>query len=250
MKKNNYIYLYNDNFLSLLTLIKTLWQNKIIPANIKNSNYQQNLFDEVINLSLKEDDQLIKDIQKYLSKEILKTMFYVYLSENPQKELILFYFFGYSVKYKNKVFYYRNITVIDKVLKICKYVSNESHKLKGFVRFRELQNKVLYAEIAPSNNVLILLSQHFKNRLKNEFWIIKDVNRGILSIYDKKEFYLVSEENVNIATLNSTKEELVEELWQSFYKTIGIKERKNDRCRLNFMPKKYWKYILEVSDEL
>ena len=37
--------------------------------------------------------------------------------------------------------------------------------------------------------------------------------------------------------------------WKDFYKTIGIKERKNDRCRMNFMPKKYWKYILEMSDE-
>ena len=42
----------------------------------------------------------------------------------------------------------------------------------------------------------------------------------------------------------------IEDLWKSFYNTIGIKERKNDRCRMNFMPKKYWKYILEVSDEI
>ena len=34
-------------------------------------------------------------------------------------------------------------------------------------RFIELKNKVLYATIEPTNNVLELLSNHFKNRLKN-----------------------------------------------------------------------------------
>ena len=37
-------------------------------------------------------------------------------------------------------------------------------------------------------------------------------------------------------------------MWKTFYNTIGIEERKNNRCRMNFMPKKYWKYILEVGD--
>ena len=42
----------------------------------------------------------------------------------------------------------------------------------------------------------------------------------------------------------------IEELWKDFYKIIGINERKNDRCRMNFMPKKYWKYMIEMSDEI
>ena len=113
------------------------------------------------------------------------------------------------------------------------------------------KNNILYAEIAPENNVLILLSKHFKERLKNEYWIIKDTKREILSIYDKNNFYLVNTSDFNIKELVlSDEEETFENLWKTFYKTIGIKERKNDRCRMNFMPKKYWKYILEVSDEL
>ena len=48
----------------------------------------------------------------------------------------------------------------------------------------------------------------------------------------------------------SEEEKEMESLWKVFYKTIGIDARRNDRCRRNFMPKKYWKYILEVEDEL
>ena len=54
--------------------------------------------------------------------------------------------------------------------------------------------------------------------------------------------------DINIKNLDIKTDEM-EDLWKSFYNTIGIKGRKNDRCRMNFMPKKYWKYILEVENE-
>ena len=76
-------------------------------------------------------------------------------------------------------------------------------------------------------------------------WIIKDVNRKILSVYDKNEFYIVDESEFKLLNFTlSDNEESIQNMWKSFYNTIGIKERKNDRCRMNFMPKKYWKYIL------
>lgn len=34
-----------------------------------------------------------------------------------------------------------------------------------------------------------------------------------------------------------------------FFKTIGINERKNKKVQINFMPKKYWEYIIEMEDE-
>ena len=40
-----------------------------------------------------------------------------------------------------------------------------------------------------------------------------------------------------------------QELWKSFFKTIGINERKNKKVQINFMPKKYWEYIIEMEDE-
>ena len=61
-----------------------------------------------------------------------------------------------------------------------------------------------------------------------------------------KNIYILG--GINIKDLDIKTDE-IEDLWKSFYNTIGIKERKNDRCRMNFMPKKYWKYILEVENE-
>ena len=172
-------------------------------------------------------------------------------SEEENKELILYYFFLNSLKYRRNIIYHRNLKCVSEVLRISSYVMHEAHKMKGFLRFKELEKNILYAEMEPTNDILFLISCHFTKRLKNEFWIIKDNRRKILSIYDKKHFIIVKDEEFQLSIIReSNNEKDIEALWKTFYKTISIKERKNDRCRRNFMPKKYWKYITEVKEEL
>ena len=243
---SNKIYLYYGTFSTLMDLITQLLAFKTKPLNICNqNNYLPSLLDETIELKL--DNNF--DISKIkVTKNILKTIYYVYLSTDEHKELIIYYFLLNGLKYQDKIFTMRNLKCVNSTLKIAKYVSNENHKLKGFLRFQELENHILYAEISPTNNVLELLSIHFMKRLKNEYWIIKDVGRNMYSIYDKKKYYIIADENINLKTLGAIeKEKEVENLWVTFFNTIGIKERKNNRCQMNFMPKKYWKYIIEME---
>ena len=243
---NNKIYLYDGNFSTLMDLITKLLAFKTKPLNICAKNeYQPSLLDETIELEL-DNNFNINKIQ--ISKNIIKTIYYIYLSNNQNKELIIYYFLLNALKYQDKIFTMRNLKCVDASLKISKYVSNENHKLKGFLRFQELENHILYAEISPTNNVLELLSIHFMKRLKNEYWIIKDVGRNTYSFYDKQKYYIIADENINLKTLGAIeKEKEVENLWVTFFNTIGIKERKNTRCQMNFMPKKYWKYIIEME---
>lgn len=249
--KNQNIFIYNDTFTSLLNLVKILMKKRIIPFNIKSTNYSPNLLDKIINIEVTDDESIIKEIIDKVGNKIFNTIYYIFLSNDENKEIIIYYFLAHSLKYKNKIFYMRNLKSVNKALQISKYVSHECHKFKGFLRFKELENKILYAEIAPESDITFLLSKHFKERLKNEYWIIKDTKRGIISLYDKNNFYITDDKNFTLLTTKlSSKELTIEDMWKSFYKTIGIEERKNDRCRMNFMPKKYWKYIIEMSDEL
>ena len=241
-----YIYLYDGTFKSLLDLINKLINLNILPIDIKSKeNFQANLLDEAVELEL--DNNF--DFRKInVSKNVIKTIYYVYLSTDKHKELIIYYFLVNALKYQDKIFNMRNLKCVNSALKIAKYVSNEAHKLKGFTRFKEINNQVLYATINPTNNCLELLSIHFAKRLKNEYWLIKDVNRNMYSIYDKKKYYIVSEKNINLKDIEIKKEEEeIENLWLTFFKTIGIKERENKRCQMNFMPKKYWKYMIEME---
>ena len=61
----------------------------------------------------------------------------------------------------------------------------------------------------------------------------------------------LNDEDIKELNLNINDNELeIESLWKSFFNTIGIKERKNYKTQRNFMPKRYWKYMIEMEDKL
>ena len=71
----NKVYVYDGTFLGLLTLIKYLLSSKIKPYNIVTSDYQENLFLEVINPHLKvmnnNNNIQEENVPKYNEKSIL-----------------------------------------------------------------------------------------------------------------------------------------------------------------------------------
>ena len=123
----NNIYIYNDTFISLLNLIDLLIQNNITPQNIKNTKYNPTLFDNLINLDIKYDENILEKIDKI----ILKYMYDVFISNNEFKELIIYYFYKNYLKYGLKVLNMYNLKCVLKTRKISKYVRNEVHKYKS-----------------------------------------------------------------------------------------------------------------------
>lgn len=246
----NKTYIYEGTFSSLLALIYSLLVSKIEVGDIKSSKtYLPNLLDEPVILkidNIKEKEKLLKE---RLTPEIVHTIYYAYLSDSPIKEILIYNFIKNSLIYKNQIFYRRNLESVVEIEKLSKYVGREAHKLKGFLRFKEMEN-FLYAEVEPTNNVIGILAYHFKNRLSNESWIIKDTKRNIYALYDtKKVIYLTDEDIIKLNLNISSNEELMEDLWKTFFKTVAIKERYNPKCQMNFMPKKYWKNMLEMENE-
>ena len=121
----------------------------------------------------------------------------------------------------------------------------ECHKLKGLLRFQEVGNNLGYASIHPDNNILEPLGHHFINRLPTLNFIIHDKNRNICFLYNQKEYKIISGEGLSIPSI-SENEKMYQDLWKMFFKTIAIKERTNPRCQMQYMPKKYWKDLIEM----
>lgn len=105
---------------------------------------------------------------------------------------------------------------------------------------------ILYAAIEPTYNILELIANHFKERLSNEKWIIHDVKRKIGIVYENNQWIM---RDLQFEKLESReKEELFyQNLWKAFHKSIGIKERTNERLQMQYMPKKYWKNLIEME---
>ena len=94
---------------------------------------------------------------------------------------------------------------------------------------------LLLTSCSPKNDITV-------NVIKDEN-IIYDENKDKAVFYDTKDIRIL--EDIKLDFKNS--EDEYEKMWKTFIKAVTIKERKNLRCQRNFMPKKYWKNLLEVN---
>ena len=111
---NNYIIIYDGTFINLLTTIKYLLKNNIKPQNIiSENNYTPNLLETILKPNIVNDPNFITTIINTSSKDIFKIITYVYLSNNQNKELILYYFILNTFIYHDKVIYHRNLKCVN-----------------------------------------------------------------------------------------------------------------------------------------
>lgn len=243
-------YLYDNNFSSLLCLCYTLIKSKITPDNIiSEDEYIENLFDEPVFFKL-DNKKIMKEIRNRINLNILNVLYYAYLSNTQSKELVIYDFIKNTLIYGNSIFGRRNIDSVNEVIKMSHRVGGEAHRMKGFTRFKKMKH-FYYSEIEPTNNVIWIIARHFKERLSNEYWIIKDIKREIYAVYNKKKIIFLKKDEVVKLNLDFSKEEMLfEDLWKTFFKTVAIKERENKKCQMNHMPKKYWSNMLEMENEI
>jgi probable DNA metabolism protein len=135
---------------------------------------------------------------------------------------------------------------VKKVHGLARSVGGEAHMFKGFVRFKELADKTLYARIEPDHNVLPLLTGHFRNRLGSFNWIIHDARRGRAALYcgGRLIYAPITQEK---ALEFDGKEASVQALWRHFFKTAAIKERTNPRLQRQNVPLKYRANLTEFD---
>lgn len=126
-----------------------------------------------------------------------------------------------------------------------------AHRYLGFVRFRELEQGVLFSEIDAEADVLSLIAPHFADRLLMENWVIYDRGRQKAAVHPSGKGYLILEEvdsSVFELMRSSKEEERFALLWKTFHQAIGIEGRTNARLQMSFLPRKYRQFMNEFSD--
>lgn len=183
-------------------------------------------------------------IKKHLGRRAYWDIYHAALAEDRRKgdAILGTMLAARRIPDSTKIMDYLSHPKVEKVFELSRNVGGEAHSYKGFLRFRELINGVLYAEIEPKNQILTCLAPHFADRLPVENWMIHDKPHRMFAGHEAgKRWVILWGEEIDEAVLGmvSDREEEYARLWRGFCRTIAIESRKNPRCQMQHLPLRY-----------
>jgi probable DNA metabolism protein len=131
--------------------------------------------------------------------------------------------------------------------------------MEAFVRFKKCQDGLFLSLVRPDFNVLPLIEWHFKARYQDQSWLIYDEKRNYGIYYDLQKVHQVEmnayEVDVKLATGFSQsfsveldeQEWLYDQLWKDYFRSVNIEARQNMKLHIQYVPKRYWRYMNEKS---
>ncbi len=245
MNASNTIYQYDGSLGGLYCCVHESVYQKEIPMAISNETGVGLLPAKIIETQREKALKVRESIKAKISGEALELCETVFLSNLEDKEMhiLRFLILGYAVG--AKVVNYLADPVVAPLIEAQRFIAGEAHLLKGFVRFVEYDGKLI-ATITPKNYVLPVLASHFCERFAEETFMIYDKTHQAALIYERGQAQIGYLPEL-ILPEKDENEKYYQSLWRQFYQTNGIKERKNERCRMGHMPKRYWENMIEMD---
>lgn len=226
-------------------------------------SFERRLFCEYIFCKAEERKALavIRMIQKNLGADVYEKISYALLSADRRKAEMVFRAMLEAKKLsrKDRLMEHLGNEAVRAVFGMYRQVANEAHHYKGFVRFRELKNKTLFAKIEPKHAVLPCIAEHFADRFPQENWIIYDKTHEVFLIHEKgKRYYFLQQymcmkgdsgSAQKIAGGFSEEEMDYEALWKGFVQSISVAERENRALQNQNLPLRFRTNLVEFSKE-
>ncbi len=249
------LFRYDKTFEGLLTAVFDAYNRNTFPEKLLGLDDIEPLFVTETYTVLTQEDKsarVWKGLEKKTERNVLNMLTYVWLSELPGSDELLFRYIRKT--FDSKVDISTNFADQDviQVHKTAKKVSTEKHRMIELVRFQKAADDIFFAPISPDHNCLPLTISHFRDRFADQKWIIYDTRRDYGFFYDLKtvtEMTLDTTELFPEGKLNeqlmAEDEQLFQKLWKAYFKSLTIKERINPKLQRQHLPKRYWKYLTE-----
>ncbi len=240
-------YCYDGSFEGLMCCIFEAFARKEQPADIFSADRQQLSLCPPRQIETEEGKarRVLRSIPEKISPEAFSWVWEGYLSCEPRRELLILDFLRKGYKIGASVTKMLQDETVSALWKAVQFVGNETHLLKGFIRFSD-RGGVLTAIIDPKNVVLPLLAQHFAERLPRENFLIYDHTHGMALVHKPGDYRIIPADDIEFAA-ESPEEAEYQALWRKFYDTIAIEGRYNPKCRMTHCPKRYWQNMTELA---
>lgn len=242
------ILLYDGTFEGFLSLVYEVYYKKLKPTKIYKTLPNDILFEEIleINSSKESGIKVLNAIKTKFPKEILEKILNIFMCDSKEFEMVLLEYIVIGFK-DSKQLYNINNSCVFYLNNLEKELFRVTHKLTGFIRFEELEDKTLYAKIEPKFNVVYFLGRHFLKRFNNQNFIIHDINRKLAFVKIENDFS-IQEIAYFDEPIYSSNEQKFQKLWKSFFSGVTINERTNLKLQTQMVPLLYRTYMSEFKN--
>ena len=248
-------YTYDGTFEGLLTVLFSIYESKSPPNTIQpEATAQTGLFAPPAHRDTDEARaaRVWDGLLKTMDTEARTRLYHVFLSEVPDREMLLFRYVDLALRSPVDVAENYANADVRRVQRLAQQMFREKHRMEAFVRFEKTADELFHASIEPDFDVLPLIAAHFTKRYADQRWLIYDRRRHYGLYYDLTRTDIVRFENLAgrkatdiSATVLDEREPLFKHLWQAYFNHVNIPERKNLKLHRRHMPLRYWKYLSE-----
>ena len=170
----------------------------------------------------------------------------VFLSDDERKGGVILRYLQYMLKAGRRARLHLAHPAVNAFEELHRVVAQEAHYMRQFVRFAHTESGVYYSKINPKACIVPLVMDHFAARFNVQPFMLYDANHQMAGVFDTQTWWLVDTTEQELTPPAHSKiEDTFQALWQTFFDTIAIEERRNPTCQRNFMPKRFWGNMCE-----
>ena len=235
------IYTCDESFEGMMTCIYDAWASGLGHRNIRlelEPVLQSELFCDYVHVDADKEktEKVVRSVRRKISDLAYRQIYLAAMSFEPDRLDAIYRFMLLGFAYGSKVTEMLGASPVVRVLELSRKTGNEAHYFREFARFSSVDRRIYVSHIEP--------------KMPSEHWMIIDDNRLIASVHPKDEpFYLTrltSDELASLAETERRRDEFTE-LWQEFFRSIGIEKRSNYVCQRTMLPLWYRKHMTEFQ---
>jgi probable DNA metabolism protein len=242
-----FVLLYDGSFEGLMCAIASAYKRKE-PLEIRKVDDPAPLLIATVEDIVTDSGQARKVIEAIVQKlgmETFKRVSYACFSEEPEVGTALLEFLRYAFRTGPSAIEHLSHPKVRPIFEASRKVTRELHLMTGLVRFSQTASGIYYSRYEPTYDLTAILAPHFIQRLSDQTWVLHDVRRRLAAFYDQKTWWLGELEPGEPAY--SDEEISYQDLWHAYFKHISIESRLSETRQRQHMPKKYWKYLVEIK---
>ena len=246
--------IYDGSFNGFLTAVFIGFNEKTNLINIKKNTSKSNeLFTntQVIFTDMDKAKLVWNTIQNK-NNAAIKTIYFAFLSQKKAIENLLFIYIKniFNAYSASQIGF--SITKQIKLEDLSKSVAAEKKYLEKTILFKQSKDGVYYANIAPSNDILPLISKYFRIKFKNQTWLIYDAKRNYGLYYNRYNIEFITLDNKQTNSSKSTNNKAFTTITydkisylNDYFNKIGLKTLVSNKIQINFLSNKIFNTSIE-----